>query len=304
MNAWTRSDHVASRARASLPENELAGAIQSVETIHARARQVPPGLMRPDSRGFEKASGVALPLLFLLLLVAGWDQMARAYSDPLIPRAAEIWSELLRILGNGKFVGQAATTIYRVALGFGLALAFSTLVVILTGRSRAFRQFAEPAILIGLTVPGLVWALLCVIWFGISLTTSTVAVALSIAPPLTLNIAQGVRTASPDLLEVAAIYQLGSFERLRLLWLPTIAPFLLSGIRIGLSMAWKVIVLVEVFGLSSGVGYQLNLEFSSQNVAGVLAWTIGFAMIMAAIEYVLLGGLERHVMRWRRAATV
>ena len=66
--------------------------------------------------------------------------------------------------------------------------------------------------------------------------------------------------------------------------LPSLVPFLVSGARLGFSLAWKVIVLVELFGLSDGVGYQLNSEFSSQNVAGVLAWTLVFWVVMALIE--------------------
>lgn len=69
-------------------------------------------------------------------------------------------------------------------------------------------------------------------------------------------------------------------------------------------MGWKVIVLVEIFGLSSGVGYRLNTEYSAMNVAGVLAWTIGFAGVMALLEYGVIGGIERYVTRWRWVATV
>lgn len=250
------------------------------------------------------ATMVILPLLFLVILAGSWEAMARLLANPLIPGVAEIGRETATIFASGKFFHELGVTLQRVALGFSVAFLSSLAVGIAMGRSRIFNGFAEPAILIGLTVPGLVWALLCVIWFGISLATSTVAVALSIAPPLTLSIAQGVRTVSADLLEISAAYQLSLPARLRFLWLPTLYPFLLAGIRIGLSMAWKVIVLVEVFGLSSGVGYQLNIEFSSQNVAGVLAWTIGFALVMAILEYGFIGSLERHVTRWRRVATV
>lgn len=230
--------------------------------------------------------------------------MARALDNPLIPHLDEIGSALARILVDGSFVRQLAVTMGRVTSGFAAAFCASLILGIAIGRNVYFRRFAEPAILLGLTVPGLVWALLCVIWFGISLTTSTLAVALSVAPPLTLSIAQGVRTVSADLQEITAVYQLSSFARLRFLWLPTLVPYLLSGVRIGLSMAWKVIVLVEIFGLSSGVGYRLNVEFSSMNVAAVLAWTIGFAAVMAALEYGIIGGLERRLTRWRRVASV
>ncbi len=246
----------------------------------------------------------ALPAAFLLLLAVGWEIMARSMRNPLIPDVAEIGGALERILLDGAFFRQMSVTLQRVMLGFAVAFAASLAIGFGMGRSRRFNQFAEPAVLIGLTVPGLVWALLCVIWFGISLATSTLAVVLSILPPLTLNVAQGVKSVSADLQEISAIYRLSFRARLRFLWLPTLAPFLLSGTRIGLSMAWKVIVLVEIFGLSSGVGYRLNAEFSAMNVAGMLAWTIAFAVVMAFLEYGVIGSLERRSQRWRRVARV
>jgi len=86
--------------------------------------------------------------------------------------------------------------------------------------------------------------------------------------------------------------------------LPSIVPYLVSCARLGFSLAWKVIVLVELFGMSDGVGYQLNSEFASQNVAGVLAWTLVFWAVMAVIEFGLMQTLERRLTRWRREASV
>jgi NitT/TauT family transport system permease protein len=257
-------------------------------------------------RRFDWAAltSLVLPLSFLLLLAGGWEVMARRLANPLVPGVEEVFTELVDIITSGVFFSHMVITLGRVALGFLLAFIVSLALGIVTGRNRYAQQFFEPAILIGLTVPGLVWALLCVIWFGISLTTSTLAVALSLTPPLALSIAQGIKTVSADLQEITAVYRLSTWSRLRFLFLPTLIPFLLNGIRIGLSMGWKVIVLVEIFGLSSGVGYRLNAEYSAMNVAGVLAWTIGFAGVMAVLEYGVIGGIERYLTRWRRVATV
>jgi NitT/TauT family transport system permease protein len=260
--------------------------------------------LRLSPRLTHVAWAIALPILFLVLLAVAWQIMASTLKNPLIPNVAEVGHELGVIFGDGSFFVQMGITIKRVALGFLLAFALALIAGIAIGRSQRIRQFMEPAILIGLTVPGLVWALLCVIWFGISLSSSTVAVALSITPALILNMAQGVKSVNADLVEMSGVFQLSAWARLRFLWLPTLYPFLLSGVRLGLSLAWKVIVLVEVFGLSSGVGYQLNVQFSSQNVASVLAWTIGFAAVMALIEYGVIGTLEKRASRWRRVASI
>ena len=69
-------------------------------------------------------------------------------------------------------------------------------------------------------------------------------------------------------------------------------------------MSWHVVVLVEIFGLTNGVGYWLNLSFSNHDVAGVIAWSFLFGLVMAVIEYGIFRTLERRVTRWRKVATV
>ncbi|MFG1480024.1 ABC transporter permease subunit [Xanthobacter sp. V4C-4] len=277
------------------------------------AALAPPAERPAARRGWRAAAAgvplrriapVALPLLLLALTAGAWEAMAVSLRSPLVPHLAEIGKELGRIFRNGHFFGEMAVTLLRVATGFALAFVAAVAAGIAMGRTRAVAQFLEPAIIVGLTVPGLVWALLCVIWFGIGLTGAAVAVALSIAPALVLNILQGVRAVDAELLEVAAMLRLPLWTRLRCLWLPSLMPALLGGARLGLSLAWKVVVLVELFGLSSGIGYQLNSEFGAQNVAGVIAWTLGFAAVMGLLEYGVLAQLEHHAMRWRRTAKV
>jgi NitT/TauT family transport system permease protein len=103
---------------------------------------------------------------------------------------------------------------------------------------------------------------------------------------------------------MAQVFRFSRYARLRFVLLPSITPFLLSGIRLSFSLAWKVIVLVELFGMSDGVGYQLNSEFGAQNVAGVIAWTIIFWAVMAVIEFGLMGMLEKRLTGWRREARI
>jgi NitT/TauT family transport system permease protein len=247
-----------------------------------RARRPVGGLFTAD-----QAIRVLAGLLFCILLAAAWQLMASSVSSPLIPDLRDIGAELQAIVVNGEAVVEIATTLQRIALGFVLAFVLAIAVGLASARNRVARAFFEPALILGLTVPGLVWALLCVIWFGLSLKTAVVAIALGIAPALAISMTHGIDAIDPQLIEAAHVYRLSWRSRLRNLWLP-----------------WKVVVLVEVFGLSTGVGYRLNSAFISQNVAAVLAWTIAFAVVVAVIEYGLFQTIERRLVGWKRKANV
>ncbi|MEQ3554324.1 ABC transporter permease [Pseudonocardia nematodicida] len=252
----------------------------------------------------RRLRAVGPAVLFLVVAAAAWQLMAVLLDSVLVPGVGDVGGELVEIVLDGSFAEHLGITVLRVALGFALAFVVAVAVGIAMGRNEFAQRFFEPAVLLGLTIPGLVWALLCVIWFGIGLANPVIAVALASAPALVLTIYQGVRSVDPDLLEMAHVYRFSGTTRLRRLWLPALAPSLFAGARLGLSLGWKVIVLVEVFGMSSGVGYQLNNAFAAQNVAAVLAWTLLFAVVMAVLEYGVLQGLERRVGRWRKVVSV
>ncbi|WP_226357926.1 ABC transporter permease [Pseudonocardia sp. ICBG601] len=276
----------------------------SATTVSAGEGDRPGGSAAAGAGGRSVLRAVGPAAAFVVLAALGWQVMAVLVDSVLVPGVGDIAGELVGIVVDGDLVTQLGITVLRVALGFALAFVVAVAVGIAMGRNAVARRFCEPAVLLGLTIPGLVWALLCVIWFGVGLANPVIAVALASAPALVLTIYQGVRSVDPDLLEMAHVYRFSRRTRLRRLWLPALAPSLFAGARLGLSLGWKVIVLVEVFGMSSGVGYQLNNAFAGQNVAAVLAWTLLFAVVMAVLEYGVLQGLERRAGRWRRAVTV
>jgi NitT/TauT family transport system permease protein len=257
----------------------------------------------PAASALWRIAAIWLPsIVFCICLLGLWEVMARTTASPLVPSVGEIVSEVRHLVVGGFAIRQIGITLGRILAGFGVAFVVSLVIGIAAARSVTFRRFCDPAIILGLTVPGLVWALLCVIWFGVSLTTPIVAIALGIAPVMILHVLQGMKAVDSEIVEMAHVFKLSPRDKLIHIWIPSLIPHLIGGARVGLSLGWKVIVLVELFGLSNGVGYQLNSEFSSQNVAGVLAWTIVFWAVMVVIEYGVLQSLERASSKWRRVS--
>ena len=79
-----------------------------------------------------------------------------------------------------------------------------------------------------------------------------------------------------------------------------IAPFFAVAARNGLALVWKIVLVVELLGRSSGVGFQLHTYFQLFDVAAILAYAFGFILIVQAIELGILEPWERYVTRWRR----
>jgi NitT/TauT family transport system permease protein len=239
-------------------------------------------------------------VLFFAALTLLWEIMARMLDSPLVPTTSLIYRQLVEIVGSGVAEKQIALTFIRMALGFLLALVVALPVGIVTARSKIAARFVAPGVTLGLTVPGLVWALLCVIWFGTSLASPVISVALGVLPALVITVKEGIDSLSRELTEMAQVFRLRRMTVLRRIWLPVLYAFIVPGMRVGFSIAWKVIVLVEIFGMSDGVGYQLNAQFSTQNVEGVMAWTIAFWATMLLVENLIFAPVERHANHWKK----
>ena len=187
-----------------------------------------------------------------------------------------------------------------MSLGFFLALTIALPLGIIAALSKTAQRFMEPGTVLGLTVPGLVWALLCIIWFGVSLLSPVIAVALGVLPSLVIAVQHAIESLNIEIADMAKVFRLKKKTIVRKIWIPLLYSQIISGCRIGYSIAWKVIVLVEIFGMSNGVGYQLNAQFSTQNVEGVLAWTLAFWLTMLLVEYGIFSPLERHANFWKK----
>lgn len=261
----------------------------------------PPAFAATAARARQLALRFGPQALFFVLLVAAWEGMATMLESPLVPHTAPIAHELARISASGFALSEIGITFARMALGFLLALVIALPVGIATALSKTAERFFEPGIILGLTVPGLVWALLCVIWFGVSLVSPVVAVALGVLPSLVISVQHGVRSLGLELAQMIQVFRLPFMIVLRKVWLPLLASFIISGCRVGFSIAWKVIVLVEIFGMSNGVGYQLNSQFSTQNVEGVIALTLAFWCAMLLVEHGIFRPLEQRANRWKKA---
>ena len=98
---------------------------------------------------------------------------------------------------------------------------------------------------------------------------------------------------------MARLFAVPPLAVLRHVALPQLAPYLLGAARSGLAIIWKVVLVAELLGRSDGVGFQVQVRFQTFDVAGILAYTLAFALVVQAIEWGALQPLERRVAQWR-----
>ena len=152
------------------------------------------------------------------------------------------------------------------------------------GRSRLANRLGDPWLIVLLNLPALVIIVLAYIWAGLTETAAVAAVALNKLPIATVTVREGARSLDTALDEMAQVFRMRASTRIRHIVLPQLAPYLAAAARSGLSLVWKIVLIVELLGRPNGVGFEIGVAFQLFDVTRILAYALAFIAVMLAIE--------------------
>jgi NitT/TauT family transport system permease protein len=239
------------------------------------------------------------PLISVAGFLAVW-YIAAAYADSrLLPGPVEVlryvWNEAL----YGDLLPELGITLWRVFAAFVVAMVIGSVIGLLMGEMPAVNRVLDPWLIVFLNLPALVIIILAYVWFGLNEAAAIGAVALNKIPNVVVTLREGARALDPGLDEMARAYRLSPWSKLRNVTLPQLQPYFAAASRSGISLIWKIVLVVELLGRPNGVGFELHLNFQLFNVTAILGYTLAFVAVMLAIEYLLVQPLERRTTRWR-----
>lgn len=254
---------------------------------------------KPVSDTIGGRSFVSLISLFGLVAI-WWIASVVAERPDLLPspaRVAEItWAEMEK----GALLFHLAATLLRVIAAFVIAMVIGTLIGLALGMKRRVDRWGDPWLVAFLNLPALVTIVLCYIWIGLSEVAAITAVAINKIPLVATVMREGARALDRDLDDMSQVFEMSRTDRLRHVIIPQLAPHFAAAARTGVALIWKIVLVVEFLGRSSGVGFMIHLHFQNFDVARVLAYSLSFVAVMIAIELLILQPWERSASRWRR----
>lgn len=243
-----------------------------------------------------------LRLLSLFAFVVLWQIAAWIVQDSTMPPPLTVFGRIVSETASLALPQHLAVTLLRVGIAFVIALIIGAAIGMAMGRWEALDRFLDGWLVLGLNIPALVTIILCYVWFGLNDVAAIVAVAINKIPTVIVTVREGARAIDPRLMQVAEAYRLSRWRRFTQVYLPQLHPYLFAAARAGLSLIWKIVLVVELLGRSEGIGFQLNVFFQMFDIAGILAYTLVFAGVVLAIEALVLRPLERRLNRWRGTA--
>jgi nitrate/nitrite transport system permease protein len=241
--------------------------------------------------GIEIHQKVILPLVGAAAVLVIWA-IVSATLAPDLPSPLRTWQESRRYVLDPFFkdgemnqgIGRLAFySLVRVAKGFALALAIGTPIGFLLGLSRRFHQSFDPIVQFMRPISPLAWLPLGLVIFQKSEPAAVFTIALCAMWPTVINTAVGVRSISQDYLNVGRVLKLSRTTTLRRIVIPATLPYVFTGYRLSLGLAWLVIVAAEMLTGTPGVGGFLWQEYNSL----VYSHIILSVLTIGAIGFVL-----------------
>ncbi len=208
---------------------------------------------------------------------------------------------LFSLLTEADFFSTITFSFLRIVLGFFLGFIIGIFMAILAGRFRIFKIIFWPYMVTIKSVPVASFIILCLIW----LTSSTLSVFISflmVLPVIYTNILQGLETTDNKLLEMAQVFRVGWFKKLKYIYLPQIKPYLISACSVALGLAWKSGIAAEVIGITFGsIGEKLYESKIYYSTADLFAWTVIIVLLSVAFEKIVLFLIKKFFARLERS---
>ena len=255
--------------------------------------------------GMWFAAKVLPPLVTLALLLLLW-QLLCAKPGATLPPPSTIWREARDLIMQPFFdngsqdIGlgwRVLVSLQRVAVGFGFAALAGIMVGALIGQSDWAMRGLDPIFQVLRTVPPLAWLPIALAAFRDSRPSAIFVIFITSIWPILINTAVGIRNIPQDYRNVAAVLRLNPIEFFVKIMLPSAAPYIFTGLRIGIGLAWLAIVAAEMLTGGVGIGFFIWDAWNSSRLPDIIValayiGLVGFALdrIVGAIGALVARG--------------
>ncbi|WP_245621463.1 ABC transporter permease [Enterovibrio calviensis] len=240
-----------------------------------------------------------LRLIMPLCMMVFWQWSAVLIDSPDYPTPVAVYHALVFELTQEHMLYHLGMTLWRVVLSFAFSMVLGVIFGIMMGRFPRLNELSDPVLILALNIPALVTILLCYLSIGLVEAAAVTAVALNKIPTVVAMIREGARMVDNDLIDVARVFRLSPATRFFRVFLPQLYPYIMASARTGLSLIWKIVLVVELIGRSNGVGFKLHTLFQFFDIAGILAYTFAFVAIIYLLEALIFRPLDKVVSRGR-----
>lgn len=242
----------------------------------------------------------AILVLWMIASSTGiFGRIDRNTAQLLLPMPATVAAELGEMLASGYLLSNIWVSMQRVLMGFCIAVAIGLPLGILMGVSETIRNCVYPVVRFFSPIPGVAWVPLAILWFGLGNNAAVFIIVMGSLSPIIVNTLQGVLGVDKKLYDVMHMMEANWWQIICRCIIPSIFPHIMSGFKLGLGFAWRVVIAAELVGVPRGMGYVLSVGRSTGNTSVTLITIISLGVIMMLMEEVLFRIIEKNTNKWK-----
>lgn len=257
-----------------------------------------PGMGRKLLDALKRVATVVLPpLVVLVLLLLVWE-LAGSKAGASLPAPSKVIKDTMELIvhpfydNGGNDVGMAwqlLASLKRVALGYSLAVLVGVSLGVLVGQSTWALRGLDPIFQVVRTVPPLAWLPLSLAAFRDGNPSAIFVIFITAVWPIIINTSIGIRNIPDDYRNVSKVIQLNGFEYFGKVMLPAAAPYIFSGLRIGVGLSWLAIVAAEMLIGGVGIGFFIWDAWNSSRISDI---------ILALVYVGIIGFILDRIVAW------
>ncbi len=239
---------------------------------------------------------IILPILTFLCILIIWELITRysGWSRQVFPAPVEVLSSFRKLASNGSLLKHSVASLFRVSMGFGLAVVLGLPIGIILGLSKTIKYLFNPLFQFLRPISPLAWIPLAMLWFGIGDAPAIFLIFLSSFFPMVVSTSTAVESIKPTFFQVAANFNFSRYEIITKIVMPAIIPEVTTALRITITIAWLVVVAAEMIAVQSGLGYMILDSRNALRMDYVMVGMIVIGIIGLLLDLImqLLGSIE------------
>lgn len=258
----------------------------------------PPRLLAGLTRGASSVAATVLPPALTLLAILTVWQLVCGDSYEGLPSPSRIWSESRELIVDPFFdrggvdkglFWHILTSLRRVALGFSISAVCGVLLGVLIGANRWAHRGLDPIFQVLRTVPPLAWLPISLAAFHEANPSALFVIFITSIWPIIINTAVGIRNIPQDYRNVAAVVQLNPLEFFWKIMIPAAAPYIFTGLRIGIGLSWLAIVAAEMLIGGVGIGFFIWDAWNSSHISEIILALFYVGIIGFVLDRIIAG---------------
>ncbi|OEU57911.1 MAG: ABC transporter permease [Desulfuromonadales bacterium C00003096] len=233
------------------------------------------------------------------LFVSIWQALSICFHEIIIASPADTFLSLIKMVQTVDFWKNVWITIERFVLSVLLGSLIGFLLGLAAGLNANIKWLLEPFRWSIMTMPPVVVVVVSMIWFGMGSIQTIFVTAILIIPIIYVNTIEGIEAMDAGILEMGRVYKANSRILLKEIYLPGIGGSVLAGLTLSAGLGIRIVVLAELLGAYSGVGYEFSLARTNLDTPALFAWIMVCLFLGGFIDLCILNPVRKRIMQWK-----